>query len=261
MDDNRLGWLCATRIRYGSRNGFGDQVIQTGLESDGGAAAARYLFSSKFACPVCNYALQELEPRLFSFNNPMGACLKCDGLGQIQFFDPARVVAYPHLSLAAGAIKGWDRRNQFYFQMLGSLAAHYGIDTNGGWISYPFLCSLFASGMQRQSGLSAPARTGLVAIVKLRATPPGSLPLAEDRPMSNSNKNPGVPVPVLVDRGRRAVRQSRLQRRPRAGKGDNKTLVQPSQRVASPVSGRRASAVGGDLGNDLESDQGRAHCG
>jgi excinuclease ABC subunit A len=89
-----------------------------------------YLFSSKFACPVCNYALQELEPRLFSFNNPMGACAKCDGLGQIQFFDPARVVAYPHLSLAAGAIKGWDRPNQFYFQMLESLAAHYRIDTN-----------------------------------------------------------------------------------------------------------------------------------
>ncbi|MDP2792734.1 MAG: excinuclease ABC subunit UvrA [Sulfurisoma sp.] len=87
-----------------------------------------HLFSSKFACPVCSYALQELEPRLFSFNNPMGACPKCDGLGSIQFFDPARVVAYPHLSLAAGAIKGWDRRNQFYFQMLESLAEHYGFD-------------------------------------------------------------------------------------------------------------------------------------
>jgi len=97
------------------------------VEMDSGE---EYLFSSKFACPVCSYALQELEPRLFSFNNPMGACQKCDGLGQIQFFDPARVVAYPHLSLAAGAIKGWDRRNQFYFQMLESLAAHYGIDTN-----------------------------------------------------------------------------------------------------------------------------------
>ena len=97
------------------------------VEMDSGK---EYLFSSKFACPVCNYALQELEPRLFSFNNPMGACQKCDGLGQIQFFDPARVVAYPHLSLAAGAIKGWDRRNQFYFQMLESLAAHYRIDTN-----------------------------------------------------------------------------------------------------------------------------------
>lgn len=80
------------------------------------------LFSSKFACPVCSYSLQELEPRLFSFNNPMGACPSCDGLGQITFFDPKRVVAHPELSLASGAIKGWDRRNQFYFKLLQSLA-------------------------------------------------------------------------------------------------------------------------------------------
>jgi excinuclease ABC subunit A len=91
-------------------------------------SGVEHLFSAKFACPHCGYALQELEPRLFSFNNPMGACPTCDGLGQIQFFDPARVVAYPHLSLAAGAIKGWDRRNQFYYQMIESLAAHYGFD-------------------------------------------------------------------------------------------------------------------------------------
>ncbi len=88
-----------------------------------------HLFSARFACPHCGYALQELEPRLFSFNNPMGACQECDGLGNIQFFDPARVVAYPHLSLAAGAIRGWDKRNQFYFQMLESLASHYKFDT------------------------------------------------------------------------------------------------------------------------------------
>ena len=87
-----------------------------------------HLFSAKFSCPVCDYSLAELEPRLFSFNNPMGACPKCDGLGNINFFDPKRVVAFPHLSLAAGAIKGWDRRNQFYFQMLASLAEHYGFD-------------------------------------------------------------------------------------------------------------------------------------
>ncbi|KND58142.1 Excinuclease ABC subunit A [Candidatus Paraburkholderia schumanniana] len=86
------------------------------------------LFSSKFACPICSYSLQELEPRLFSFNNPMGACPECDGLGQITFFDPKRVVAHPSLSLAAGAVKGWDRRNQFYFQMLQSLAAFYEFD-------------------------------------------------------------------------------------------------------------------------------------
>ncbi|MDP1985292.1 MAG: excinuclease ABC subunit UvrA, partial [Sulfuritalea sp.] len=111
-----------------------------------------YLFSSKFACPVCSYALQELEPRLFSFNNPMGACQKCDGLGQIQFFDSSRVVAYPHLSLAAGAIKGWDRRNQFYFQMLESLAAHYAIDTNVPFEKLPVATTnivLYGSGKEQ----------------------------------------------------------------------------------------------------------------
>ncbi|KFX27517.1 excinuclease ABC subunit UvrA [Ralstonia solanacearum] len=97
------------------------------LEMDTGK---EHVFSSKFACPICAYSLQELEPRLFSFNNPMGACPHCDGLGQITFFDPKRVVAFPNLSLASGAIKGWDRRNQFYFQMLQSLAAFYDFDTD-----------------------------------------------------------------------------------------------------------------------------------
>ncbi|MDR5853524.1 excinuclease ABC subunit UvrA [Caballeronia sp. LZ062] len=95
------------------------------------------LFSSKFACPICSYSLQELEPRLFSFNNPMGACPECDGLGQITFFDPKRVVAHPSLSLAAGAVKGWDRRNQFYFQMLQSLAAFYEFDTDAPFEELP----------------------------------------------------------------------------------------------------------------------------
>jgi excinuclease ABC subunit A len=97
------------------------------VEMDGGK---EHWFSAKFACPVCSYSLPELEPRLFSFNNPMGACPKCDGLGAIQFFDEKRVVAFPHLSLAAGAIKGWDKRNQFYFQMLVSLAEHYGFSVD-----------------------------------------------------------------------------------------------------------------------------------
>ncbi|BEV71612.1 excinuclease ABC subunit UvrA [Paludibacterium sp. THUN1379] len=95
------------------------------VEMDSGA---EHWFSAKFACPVCSYSLPELEPRLFSFNNPMGACPKCDGLGELTFFDPRRVVAHPELSLASGAIKGWDKRNQFYFQMLQSLASHYGFD-------------------------------------------------------------------------------------------------------------------------------------
>ncbi len=96
-----------------------------------------HLFSARFACPHCSYALQELEPRLFSFNNPAGACPKCDGLGSIQFFDPVRVVAYPHLSLSAGAIKGWDKRNQFYFQMLESLASHFEFDTGVAFDALP----------------------------------------------------------------------------------------------------------------------------
>ncbi len=94
---------------------------------------AEHLFSQRFACPVCDYALAELEPRLFSFNNPMGACPTCDGLGAVEFFDPRRVVAHPNLSLASGAIKGWDRRNHFYYSMLQSLAAHYKFDVEQPW--------------------------------------------------------------------------------------------------------------------------------
>ncbi len=97
------------------------------LEMDSGK---EHIFSNKFACPTCGYSLQELEPRLFSFNNPMGACPECDGLGHIEFFDPRRIVAFPNLSLASGAVKGWDRRNQFYFSMLSSLAKHYGFDVD-----------------------------------------------------------------------------------------------------------------------------------
>ncbi len=86
------------------------------------------LFSDRFACPVCNHSIAELEPRLFSFNNPSGACPECDGLGVRQFFDPHRVVRYPNLSLAGGAIRGWDRRNAYYFQMIQSLADHFKFD-------------------------------------------------------------------------------------------------------------------------------------
>ncbi|MBU0688937.1 MAG: excinuclease ABC subunit UvrA [Gammaproteobacteria bacterium] len=104
------------------------------VEMDSGK---EHLFSAKFACPICNYSLQELEPRLFSFNSPMGACPKCDGLGVISFFDPKRIVAFPNLSLSGGAIKGWDRRNQFYYQMLDSLAKHYDFDLEQSFESLP----------------------------------------------------------------------------------------------------------------------------
>jgi excinuclease ABC subunit A len=111
------------------------ESFETALRIADGRAVAyemdtekEHIYSNKFACNVCGYSLQELEPRLFSFNNPMGACQECDGLGHIEFFDPKRIVAFPNLSLASGAVKGWDRRNQFYYQMLTSLATHYGFD-------------------------------------------------------------------------------------------------------------------------------------
>jgi excinuclease ABC subunit A len=101
------------------------------------AKAEPLLFSSKYSCPVCDYALPELEPRLFSFNSPVGACPSCDGLGVTQFFDPVRVVAHPELSLAAGAVRGWDRRNVYYFQLIQSLAKHYGFSVDTPWQELP----------------------------------------------------------------------------------------------------------------------------
>jgi excinuclease ABC subunit A len=95
------------------------------VEMDSGA---EHWFNAKFACPICNYSIAELEPRLFSFNSPVGACPSCDGLGSMEFFDPQRVVAFPSLSLASGAIKGWDRRNTYYFSMIEALAKHYKFD-------------------------------------------------------------------------------------------------------------------------------------
>ena len=113
------------------------ESFETALELSGGTAvvadmddpkAPEMLFSANFACPICGYSMSELEPRMFSFNNPAGACQTCDGLGVQQFFDPDRVVQNPELSLAGGAIRGWDRRNFYYFQMLRSLGEHYDFD-------------------------------------------------------------------------------------------------------------------------------------
>jgi excinuclease ABC subunit A len=104
------------------------------LEMDSGA---EHLYSAKFACPVCSYSLPELEPRLFSFNSPVGACPGCDGLGQVIAFDPDRVVAFPTLSLAAGAVKGWDRRNGYTFSMIESVAEHYGFDVDAPFETLP----------------------------------------------------------------------------------------------------------------------------
>lgn len=95
------------------------------------------VFSAKYACPECGYNLTELEPRLFSFNNPAGACPECDGLGSKQFFDPQRIVHSPQMSLSCGAVRGWDRRNPFYFSLLRSLAKHYGFNLDAPFEKLP----------------------------------------------------------------------------------------------------------------------------
>ncbi|WP_213362275.1 excinuclease ABC subunit UvrA [Brachymonas denitrificans] len=95
------------------------------LEMDSGQ---EHFFNAKYACPVCGYSIAELEPRLFSFNSPVGACPSCDGIGSVDVFDAHRVVAFPTLSLASGAVKGWDRRNGYYFSLLESVCQHYGVD-------------------------------------------------------------------------------------------------------------------------------------
>lgn len=128
----RLAESVEAALRVGASADGNGRVLA--LEMDSGR---EHLFSAKFACPLCSYALPELEPRLFSFNSPMGACPACDGLGQCEWFDPARVVAFPMLSLAGGAIKGWDRRNGYYFAMLESLARHYGFDVEAPFESLP----------------------------------------------------------------------------------------------------------------------------
>jgi excinuclease ABC subunit A len=122
------------------------ESFETALRLSGGLARLSFLdepsreelvFSSRHACPMCGYSVPPLEPKLFSFNNPAGACPACDGLGVKQFFDPQRVVVHPDLSLASGAIRGWDRRNVYYFQLIQSLARHYKFDIETPWNELP----------------------------------------------------------------------------------------------------------------------------
>jgi len=122
------------------------ESFETALRLSGGLARLTFLddtqraelvFSSRHACPICGYSVPPLEPKLFSFNNPAGACPTCDGLGTQQFFDPQRVVTHPDLSLASGAVRGWDRRNTHYFQLIQSLARHYRFDIEVPWTELP----------------------------------------------------------------------------------------------------------------------------
>jgi excinuclease ABC subunit A len=134
-----------TRIRSDAGQRLAES-FETALRLSAGLARLAFLdepkreelvFSSRHACPVCGYSVPPLEPKLFSFNNPSGACASCDGLGVQEFFDPQRVVSHPHLSLAGGAVRGWDRRNDHYFQLIQSLAKHYGFDIEAPWTELP----------------------------------------------------------------------------------------------------------------------------
>lgn len=124
----RLAESFEAALRLADGRAIALEMATPAAEGSTPAAPREHLFNAKFACPICHYSLAELEPRLFSFNSPVGACPSCDGLGHREFFDPARVVAFPSLSLASGAIKGWDRRNGYYFSMLESVAKHYKFD-------------------------------------------------------------------------------------------------------------------------------------
>ena len=126
----------ALRIADGRAIAF--EMDGVGTDGAGRALPPReHLFSSKFACPICSYALAELEPRLFSFNSPQGACPTCDGIGHVTVFDPQRVVGFPSLSLASGAVKGWDRRNSYTFTLLEAVAKHYRFDIDTPFEALP----------------------------------------------------------------------------------------------------------------------------
>jgi len=134
-----------TRVRPDAGQRLAES-FETALRLSNGLARLSFLdepsreelvFSSKHACPVCGYSVPTLEPKLFSFNNPAGACPTCDGLGTKEFFDPNRVVVNPDLSLASGAVRGWDRRNAHYFQLIQSLARHYTFDIETPWTELP----------------------------------------------------------------------------------------------------------------------------
>ena len=160
------------RVRADARQRLAESLETALRHADGKAIALEvdankeHLFSARYSCPACDYSLPELEPRLFSFNNPAGACPRCDGLGTVEFFDPKRIVAHPNLSLASGAIRGWDRRNHFYYSMLQSLAKHYRFDLEMPWESLDDrVQSLILSGSGREKiAFHYPSERGRAAV-------------------------------------------------------------------------------------------------
>jgi excinuclease ABC subunit A len=130
-NDNELKSRVTDSVETALRHGR-DKIIVHNLETN-----KSQVYSSKFSCPKCDYSVAELEPRMFSFNNPYGACSKCDGLGQITFFDPLKIIVNPEISIYDGAIKGWDKRNQYTYGILNSVAKHYNFDLHTPWQDLP----------------------------------------------------------------------------------------------------------------------------
>ena len=148
-------------------------------------------FSARFACPECGYSIPEPEPRLFSFNNPAGACPACDGLGVEQFFDPTKVVLHPEVGLASGAVRGWDRRNAYYFQQIRALGAHYGFDPETPWQALPEAIRqvvLFGSG-EKAIAMTLPGEGG--TLPGAAPAPPACPPslAAKQRPFEGIIRN------------------------------------------------------------------------
>ena len=162
-------------------------------------SSREHLYSSKFACPVCSYALAELEPRLFSFNSPQGACPSCDGIGQVTVFDPQRVVGFPSLSLASGAIKGWDRRNSYTFTLLESVAKHYRFDIDTPFDALPAAIQqvlLYGSGSEEISFVYSADTVGRSGVNRV-----GSESAAKPRSVKRKHPFDGI-IPTLERRYR-----------------------------------------------------------
>ena len=132
----RLAESFETALRLGEGVARVTRLPEAADDAPGGSSE-EWLFSSSHACPICGYSVPPLEPKLFSFNNPLGACPTCDGLGVQQFFDPERIVTHPQLPLAGGAVRGWDRRNAHFFHLIQSLAQHYHFDIETPWQALP----------------------------------------------------------------------------------------------------------------------------
>jgi excinuclease ABC subunit A len=190
----RLAESFEAALRIADGRAIALEMDATGTDAGTGASAGaaahvaparEHVFSRRFGCPVCSYSLSELEPRLFSFNSPMGACPACDGLGQVTVFDPQRVVAFPQLSLAGGAVKGWDRRNAYSHSMLQSVAGHYGFDIDTPFEALPEAARqvlLYGSGDEAiEFSYSAESGSGRARSVKRQHPFEGIIPNFERR--------------------------------------------------------------------------------